>query len=130
MLRCGLVRTNWLLAMDFPLLSEDSRARTPGSPSAALSPHGRGPVSGPPSSAGPGQQEEGRLRSSATQCAPVKNAESTDASHAGAPGRQVPDRLCSETTRNMCITGETNAALGHGIPDGVRRSAGAAVAVS
>ena len=92
---------------DFPLLSEDSmRARTLRAAFRSAVTARRGPVSEPPSSAGPAQQEEGRIR------APVKVAESTDA-HVGAPVRPVPDRSDSKTTRDMRITVGRNAAKGN-----------------
>jgi hypothetical protein len=43
-------------------------------------------------------------------------AESADAAHVGAPVRPVPDRSYSKTTRNMCITVGSNAAISNGIP--------------
>src|SRR5690349_4663750 len=108
MLRCGLVRTNWLLAMSFPLLFFRglARARTLRQALAVLSPRGGGRC-GPPSSAGPAEQEEGQRR------APVQ---STEAAHVGVPVRPLPDRSNSETTRNMRITVGVNRAGGNRIP--------------
>lgn len=63
---------------------------------------------GPPSSAGPAQQEEGQLR--------VPVAESTDNAHVGAPVRPLPDRSNSETTEDMRITVDINRADGKVIP--------------
>src|SRR5690349_7656406 len=112
MLRCGLVRTNWLLAMMcvFPCWSEDSSC--PGPPARHLRTQLSAAVKGAglPSHPPPRvllQQEEGRLR------APVNRSSEV---HATAPVRVSPDRYAPETTRNMSITVELNAALGNGIP--------------
>src|SRR4051812_47771192 len=113
MLRCGLVRTNWLLAIVFSLAGQKIRlSQDPGPVRTSwFSAVGGGRFSSHPPPRVLRQQEEGRLR------APVK---STDV-HAAAPDRPRPDRYATESARNMVITVGVNAAVGNGYSPRPRR---------